>query len=84
MKNINPNHLQGAPGVRVIGASGSGKTKYLEDWASQIIARGRCLLLVDPHGALYEDMLAFSAARPLRAPAKSRRKEPPIRPKRET
>jgi len=40
--------------MQVIGASGRGKSKFLEHLIRQDIRAGRGLCLIDPHGALNE------------------------------
>lgn len=45
----------------VIGASGSGKTKFLEFLIQQDLADGRGFAVIDPHGDLAEDIKGFFA-----------------------
>lgn len=47
----------------VIGASGSGKTKFLEFLIRQDIATGAGVGVIDPHGDLTEDLKGFLACR---------------------
>jgi hypothetical protein len=48
--------------VHIIGASGSGKSKLMESMIRSDIASGRGLCLIDPHGTLADDILAWCAA----------------------
>lgn len=50
---------QRATGMHVIGAPGSGKSKFLEHCIRQDIRAGRPLCLIDPHGALYRAVLEW-------------------------
>ena len=43
----------------VIGATGSGKTKFLESLIRQDIEKGNGLAVIDPHGDLVEDIKGF-------------------------
>ena len=43
----------------VVGKSGVGKSKLLELLIRQDIARGRGIILLDPHGDIIEDILKF-------------------------
>ena len=43
--------------MQVIGASGTGKTKFLEHLIRQDILNGRGLCLLDPTGNLYRDVV---------------------------
>lgn len=54
--------------MQVIGATGVGKSKFLEIIARQIILnKGRpSLIVLDPHGDLYTSLLAFCAAKGIR------------------
>src|SRR5947208_1236814 len=64
----NPLHLdaeQAAAHMHVVGSSGSGKSKFLESLARQDLLAGRGFTLVDPHGPLYDDLVAFCAHRVL-------------------
>lgn len=45
----------------VIGASGSGKTKFLEFLVQQDIEKGNGFAVIDPHGDLVEDIKGFLA-----------------------
>lgn len=45
----------------VIGASGSGKTKFLEFLVQQDIAHGNGFAVIDPHGDLVEELKGFLA-----------------------
>ena len=47
--------------MQVVGASGRGKSKFLESLIQQDIRAGRGLCLIDPHGALYTDLVAWLA-----------------------
>ena len=49
--------------VQVIGASGTGKSKLLESLIRQDILAGRGLCLIDPHGTLADDVLAWCGSR---------------------
>lgn len=63
-----PVHLQPEDAgihTHVIGASGSGKSKLLESIMRQHLVRRQGYALIDPHGQLYEDVLAFAAHRAL-------------------
>ena len=51
--------------THVIGASGSGKSKMLESIMRQHLQRRQGFCLMDPHGQLYEDVVAFAAHRAL-------------------
>lgn len=44
----------------VLGSTGSGKSKFLELLMRQLIASNRGFALIDPHGDLSEDLLAFA------------------------
>ncbi len=48
--------------IHVLGAIGTGKSKLLEAMIRQDIVRGRGLCLIDPHGALADDIEAWCAA----------------------
>ena len=48
-----------ATGVHVIGAPGTGKSKFLEHCIRDDIRHGRGLCLIDPHGELYDNVLAW-------------------------
>jgi len=47
----------------VIGATGTGKTKFLEFLIHQDIEKGNGLGIIDPHGDLVEDIKGFLACR---------------------
>lgn len=47
----------------VIGATGSGKTKFLESLIRQDLLAGRGVGVIDPHGDLIEDLKGFLASR---------------------
>jgi hypothetical protein len=49
--------------MHVVGASGSGKSKFLESLIRQDILAGRGLCLIDPHGTLADDVVAWCASR---------------------
>ncbi|MEI9933254.1 MAG: DUF87 domain-containing protein [Rhizomicrobium sp.] len=49
--------------LHVLGASGTGKSKFLESMIRQDILAGRGLCLIDPHGTLADDLVAFCASR---------------------
>jgi hypothetical protein len=49
--------------VHVIGSPGTGKSKALEYWIRQDILAGRGVCLLDPHGYLYDDLVAWCAGR---------------------
>lgn len=49
--------------VHVIGASGTGKSKFLELMIRQDILAGRGVCLIDPHGTLADDIVQFCASR---------------------
>lgn len=48
----------------VIGQSGTGKSRALESWIMQDIAAGHGVGVIDPHGDLYEHLLARLADHP--------------------
>ena len=48
--------------LHVIGASGQGKSKFLEHCIRQDILAGHGVCLIDPHGSLYDDIVAWCAA----------------------
>lgn len=48
--------------VHIIGSTGTGKSKALEQMMRQLIMAGRGLCLIDPNGALYNDMVRWCAA----------------------
>lgn len=45
--------------MHVIGATGTGKTKFIEHLIRQDISKGRGVCLIDPHGDLYADVLKY-------------------------
>jgi Type IV secretion-system coupling protein DNA-binding domain len=45
--------------MHIIGASGTGKSKFLEHMIRSDIEAGKGLCLIDPHGYLYEDLLCW-------------------------
>jgi excisionase family DNA binding protein len=47
----------------VIGATGAGKTKFLESLIRQDIDKGNGLAVIDPHGDLVEDIKSYIASR---------------------
>jgi hypothetical protein len=49
--------------MHVIGASGTGKSKFLEHLIRQDLLAGRGLCLLDPHGTLADDIVQFCASR---------------------
>jgi hypothetical protein len=49
----------------VIGQPGSGKSRAIESWVMQDIKAGRAVGVIDPHGDLYNNLLARLAANPL-------------------
>lgn len=51
--------------MHIIGASGSGKSKYLEQMMRGDLANHQGFCLIDPHGSLYEDVLKYCAHRVL-------------------
>ncbi|MBI1744116.1 type IV secretion system DNA-binding domain-containing protein, partial [Candidatus Acetothermia bacterium] len=63
---ISPEHLQ--THMQIIGATGVGKSKFLEALARQIIkAKSQpALVVLDPHGDLYHDILAYCVAHKIR------------------
>ena len=46
----------------MLGSTGTGKSKALEHIMRQLIMAGRGLCLIDPNGALYNDMVRWCAA----------------------
>ncbi|MCW5856187.1 MAG: type IV secretory system conjugative DNA transfer family protein [Anaerolineales bacterium] len=48
----------------VIGQSGMGKSKALETWAIQDMLAGRGVGVIDPHGDLFKNLVAWVANRP--------------------
>ncbi len=47
--------------MHIIGSSGSGKSKFLEQMMRGDLANGQGFCLIDPHGSLYNDVLRYSA-----------------------
>ncbi len=47
----------------VIGSSGSGKSKFLEQMIRGDLASGQGFCLIDPHGTLYHEVLKYCAYR---------------------
>ncbi|MEK7433077.1 MAG: type IV secretion system DNA-binding domain-containing protein [Cyanobacteriota bacterium] len=45
--------------MQVVGNTGTGKTKFLEHLIRQDIEQGNGLILIDPHGDLYKNVLRF-------------------------
>ena len=52
----------------VVGATGTGKTKFLESLIRQDIKNGNGFCVIDPHGDLVEDIKSFLACRYLNEP----------------
>ena len=52
---------QRATHMQVIGGSGRGKSKFLEDLIRQDIASGNGVCVIDPHGTLYEPLVQWCA-----------------------
>jgi type IV secretory pathway VirB4 component len=50
--------------IHVLGASGRGKSYFLEHLIRQDIANGDGLCLIDPHGSLYSKIVAWCAEEP--------------------
>lgn len=50
--------------MHVLGASGRGKSYFLEYLIRQDIHHGDGLCLIDPHGTLYHNIIAWCAAHP--------------------
>ena len=48
--------------MHVLGASGRGKSKFLENLIRQDIEKRHGLCLIDPHGTLYDEIVAWSAS----------------------
>ena len=48
----------------VIGQPGTGKTRAIESWAMQDILAGRGVGVIDPHGDLFQHLLARLASKP--------------------
>ena len=51
--------------VHIVGASGTGKSKLMESIIRQDILARRGLCLIDPHGALVDEIVAWCASRRL-------------------
>ncbi|MGO8754653.1 MAG: type IV secretory system conjugative DNA transfer family protein [Gallionellaceae bacterium] len=51
--------------VHIVGASGTGKSKFMESMIRQDILAGRGLCLIDPHGTLADAIVQFCASRQL-------------------
>lgn len=49
--------------MHIIGASGEGKSKFMEHLIRQDIINNRGLCLIDPHGYLYNDIVRWCATR---------------------
>ena len=49
--------------MHVIGASGEGKSKFLEHMIREDIINGNGLCLIDPHGYLYNDIVKWCATK---------------------
>src|SRR3977135_2969895 len=47
--------------THVIGSSGSGKSKFLEWMMRQDLKNRQGFCLIDPHGKLYDDVVAYCA-----------------------
>ena len=47
--------------MHVIGASGSGKSKFLEHLIRQDLKCGQGFCVIDPHGSLYKDVLDYAS-----------------------
>jgi len=55
--------------MHVIGASGSGKSKFLEQMIRQDLHNRQDFCIIDPHGSLYQAVLDYAGSRePLRRP----------------
>jgi hypothetical protein len=54
--------------MHVIGSSGSGKSKFLEWMIRGDLNNGQGFCLIDPHGKLYDDVMAYCAHHVLRRP----------------
>lgn len=48
----------------VIGQSGTGKSRAMESWIQQDIIAGHGVGVIDPHGELYDHLLAWLATKP--------------------
>jgi hypothetical protein len=62
-KDVSLTNEQRSRHVHVVGASGTGKSKFLESLIRQDILAGRGLCLIDPHGTLADDVVAWCASR---------------------
>ena len=49
--------------MHVIGASGEGKSKFMEHMIREDIKAGNGLCLIDPHGYLYDDLVRWCASK---------------------
>ncbi len=47
--------------MHIIGSSGSGKSKFVEQMMRGDLANGQGFCLIDPHGSLYNDVLSYCA-----------------------
>ncbi|MCD6425030.1 MAG: type IV secretion system DNA-binding domain-containing protein, partial [Anaerolineales bacterium] len=56
--------LQRSTHTYVIGQSGTGKSRALESWIMQDIAAGHGVGVIDPHGDLYNHLMAKLANHP--------------------
>jgi len=56
-KNLNNQHLV------TVGSSGTGKTRFLYSLVEQILESPESIILMDPHGDLYENVLSLIAQR---------------------
>lgn len=56
---LTPEHR--AVHIQVVGASGTGKTKWIENAIRQDIVIGDGLCVIDPHGTLYDDIVKWCA-----------------------
>lgn len=52
--------------MHILGATGTGKSKFMEGMIRRDILKRRGLCLIDPHGSLYDDVLKFCAKRNLK------------------
>jgi hypothetical protein len=52
--------------MHVIGASGSGKSKFLEQMIREDLKNGQGFCLIDPHGTLYQEILSFASHKVMR------------------
>ncbi|WP_299293968.1 type IV secretion system DNA-binding domain-containing protein [uncultured Tateyamaria sp.] len=63
---VQPKHF--ATHMQVLGASGVGKSFFLEHLLRHKIAKGYGVCLIDPHGEVYDNLVAWLAASGYRAP----------------